>query len=133
MRVTRIHTTPAVLADVEWIDEVPVYRIAGQCVFPVAIRLVTDAIEHAMQWRHARCLIEGIHLWGFDPPSIALRHQMVRTWAQAADGRGHIALVVRPELIDHQKFAVTAGRNFGLNSDVFHDEADVLAWLKAQA
>jgi hypothetical protein len=41
-----------------------------------------------------------------------------------------LAIVVRAELIDPEKFAVIAGRNFGFVSDVFEAEHEALDWLR---
>jgi hypothetical protein len=38
-------------------------------------------------------------------------------------------LVVRPELIDSERFGVIVARNRGLVCDVFTAEADAVAWL----
>lgn len=40
-----------------------------------------------------------------------------------------IAMVIRPEMIDPEEFGVIAGRNAGLDTDVFSAEPEALAWL----
>jgi hypothetical protein len=57
---------------------------------------------------------------------------MARSWAEAADGRLRVAMLVRPEFIDPERFAVVAASNFGLTSQVFDQESDALAWLRAE-
>ncbi|MDB6164260.1 MAG: hypothetical protein JWL98_1692 [Xanthomonadaceae bacterium] len=115
------------------VDGIAAYRISGKAGFDAVVRQVTSVIEQAVVLSHDRCLIDGRDLVGFASPSIAARHQMVRAWAGAARGRIHCALVVRPELIDHERFGVLAGHNFGLHSEVFATHDDAFAWLKAQA
>jgi hypothetical protein len=38
-------------------------------------------------------------------------------------------MVVRPELMDPERFEVTVARNRGLVGNVFHSEKEALAWL----
>jgi hypothetical protein len=40
-----------------------------------------------------------------------------------------LSLVVRPEMIDPEKFGITVARNAGMNADVFPAEPEALAWL----
>lgn len=39
-------------------------------------------------------------------------------------------MVVPPEFVDPEKFAVVAAANFGLAANVFNNEADALAWFR---
>ena len=64
---------------------------------------------------------------GFEPPSTADRHGMVREWAHASMGRVAIAMVVLPAFIDSERFGVVAAANFGMASNVFDCEADALS------
>ena len=121
---------PLTLSEVELVDGIAIYRIAGDSGLTAAVRMVTQAIERAVQARHRCCLIDATQLEGLRPPSVAARYEMVRAWALAAEGRVHCALLVRPELIDHERIGVAAARNFGLSSDVFHVEAEAMAWLR---
>ena len=40
-----------------------------------------------------------------------------------------LAMVVRPEMMDPEKFEVTVATNRGLDGNVFDSEKDALAWL----
>jgi len=115
----------------EFVGNVAVFRLVGDYGFPAASKLVESALAQACRQRHDRLLIVGTELTGFDPPGIATRHQMVREWAHAAQAWVRCALVVRPEFIDPEKFAVLAAGNFGLITDVFETEADGFAWLQS--
>jgi hypothetical protein len=93
------------------------------------VRAVTEAVCRCREQGLRKMLIVCTEAVGFAPPSMVERHAMVRGWADAAHGAVRIAMVVPPEFIDPEKFAVVAAANFGLASNVFNSEADVLAWL----
>ncbi len=111
-------------------DGIACLRVAGSYSFAAAIALVDSALAQAFQQRHDRLLVVANEVFGFDPPGVPARHQMMRQWAAAARTWVRLALVVRGELIDPEKFGVLAGRNFGFVSDVFESEPDALDWLR---
>lgn len=115
----------------EMIDGIACLRIAGSYHFDAATALVTSALAQAFAQRHDRLLVVATDMVGFDPPGVAARHQMIRHWAGAAQAWVRVAMVVRAELIDPEKFGVIAARNFGMVGDVFDDEHDALEWLRA--
>jgi hypothetical protein len=114
----------------EMVDGIACLRIAGSYNFTTAIALVTSALAQAFMQRHDRLLVVATDVVGFDSPDIPARHQMIRHWAAAAQAWVRLAIVVRAELIDPEKFAVIAGRNFGFVSDVFEAEHEALDWLR---
>jgi hypothetical protein len=114
----------------EMVDGIACLRIAGSYNFTTAIALVTSALAQAFLQRHDRLLVVATDVVGFDSPDIPARHQMIRHWAAAAQAWVRLAIVVRAELIDPEKFAVIAGRNFGFVSDVFEAEHEALDWLR---
>lgn len=126
-------TSTAKMSAIEVADGIAVIRITGHCRFGSAVGLVTTALEQVCAARHGLCLIEGLELSGFGPPSVAARLEMVRAWAEAAGGLVVCAIVVRPEWIDHEKIGIIAARNRGFHCDVFHDEAEAREWLLSQA
>jgi hypothetical protein len=54
---------------------------------------------------------------------------VAQAFAQAARSAVKLALVVRPEMMDPDKFEVTVAKNRWLVGDVFDSEKDALAWL----
>jgi len=50
-------------------------------------------------------------------------------FAEAARCQVKVAMVLRPEMMDPDKFEATVARNRGLVGDVFDSEKDALAWL----
>ena len=107
-----------------------VFRPAGQVSIERAIELVTAAIAFARA-RHVRNLLVDVsNLTGFEPPTIASRYFFVHEWAHASAGRVRVAFLIRPELIDPQKFSCTVAANAGFVADVFTTEEDALIWLQ---
>lgn len=126
-------TSTARMSTLEVVDGIAVIRITGHCRFGSAVALVTTALEQVRIARHGLCLIEGLELRGFGPPSVAARLEMVRAWAEVAGGVVVCALVVRREWIDHEKIGMIAARNRGFHCDVFEAEDEARAWLLSHA
>ncbi len=91
--------------------------------------MVTAAIAYARAQGVRELMTNATSLTGFESPSIAQRFIFVEKWASAAGGVVRLAMVVRPEMIDPEKFGVTVGANRGLIGDVFVSEAEAVAWL----
>jgi hypothetical protein len=91
--------------------------------------LVTTAIEFARSLNIRNLLVDITNLTGFEPPDIALRYFIIHDWARAAGGSVRVAILVRPEMIDHQKFGNTVAANAGFAADTFTTEEDALTWL----
>ena len=121
--------TSATMSPPEVVDGIACFRVVGTCRLPLAVGFVASAIDQALKGRHRGCLIDASQLDGFGSPSAATRHQIVRTWAERARGLGALALVLRSTVIDPDKIGVIAGRNHGLECDVFDDVADARAWM----
>ena len=104
-------------------------RIAGEHTLEAGVALVTAAILRTRELGARKLLVDVRDVTGFDPPSIGARHWFMSEWAQAARGHVRVALLARAEHILPDRFGVIAGRNFGLDSNVFESEAVALAWL----
>ena len=74
-----------------------------------------------------------MQLTGFESPSLSERYFLVEKWARTANGAVRLALVIRPHMIDPQKFGVTVAVNRRLIGDVFVTEASAIAWLDSDA
>lgn len=109
-------------------EEFAILRVPAASTFKQAVDLVDDALRLAVADGHDRLLAEGLGL-AFRPPDIAARHEMVRRWAETAQGRVRVALVVPQAFRDPERFAMVAARNFGLIGAAFSDEAEARAWL----
>lgn len=113
----------------EVIDGIGHFRLSGAWRFPQAVQAIGAAIAKADRLGLSRMLIVTTEATGFDPPSMADRHAMVREWSQAAMGHVAVAMVVPPAFIDPERFGVVAAGNFGMHGNVFSNESEAQAWL----
>ncbi|HSR65649.1 MAG TPA: hypothetical protein VLM17_08640 [Xanthomonadaceae bacterium] len=116
---------------VDVVDGVPVVRLDAVTGFERAVALVADAIASAVAQRLPHLLLDASRA-SFESPGIFARHRLARRWAEAADGQLRLAVVVRRDCIDPDHFGVIAAGNFGLAGEVFEDESEAIAWLRAQ-
>ncbi|HEX7801392.1 MAG TPA: hypothetical protein VF471_01340 [Pseudoxanthomonas sp.] len=115
--------------DLEVIDGIGHFRLSGAWRFQQAVQAIGAAIARADQLGLARMMIVTTEATGFDPPSMADRHAMVREWSQASRGHVAIAMVVPPAFIDPERFGVVAAGNFGMHGNVFSTESEARSWL----
>lgn len=116
----------------EIVDDVPVARLAHtHRVFDRTVDLVTGVIRRIVADGHPHLLLDAVAVT-FDAPAMVDRLRMVRQWAEAADGRLRIAMVVRSTFIDPERFGVVAAGNYGLAAQVFEHETEAIAWLLAE-
>ena len=109
-----------------------VYRPVGSVSFTELAALVRAAIAAARSNQAKDLLVDTTGLTGFRSPSTSRRFFAVEEWAKEARGIVPLALVVRPELIDPQKFGVTVAANRGLDGNIFSTEAEARAWLDSR-
>jgi hypothetical protein len=76
-----------------------------------------------------RLLIDTTEWTGHFSPDTLERFHYARVFAEAAGSAVKLAMVVRPALMDPEKFEVTVMINHGLAGNVFDSEKDALAWL----
>jgi hypothetical protein len=113
----------------EILKERAVFRPMGQVSIAQVAELVATAIGFARSINIRRLLVDITNLTGFEPPDLALRYLIIHEWARAAGKSVSVALVVRPEMIDQQKFGSTVAANIGFVADAFTTEEDALTWL----
>lgn len=120
---------PAEPLSLEFVDGVPVTRLLQRhAVFEDAVDLVTGVLRRARAEGFPHLVID-VRDAAFPPPTLAQRLDMVRQWAEAADGRLRVAMVAPPHFVDAERFGVVAAGNFGLAGQVFLETRDALAWL----
>jgi len=98
-----------------------------------AVARVDAAIAYTRAQGIKELLVNGILVTGFDPPSLSERYFLVEKWALTAGGALRVAMVLRPEMIDPEKFGVTVAFNRRLIADVFVDEGPAVEWLDRRA
>jgi hypothetical protein len=113
----------------EILKERAVFRPTGQVSIGQAVDLVSTAIGFARSLNIPTLLVDITKLTGFEPPDLALRYFIIHEWARAAGRSVRVAVVARPEMIDHQKFGTTVADNVGFFADAFTTEEDALIWL----
>ena len=113
------------------IDDIPVVRLGPAHGLERTVELVVAAIRETLALGLPHLLVDAAAVL-FAPPSLSARHRIARQWADAANGRLRLAVIVRPDCIDPEHFGVVAAANFGLAAQVFEQQADALAWLHAE-
>jgi hypothetical protein len=117
----------------EILKDYAVFRPPGQVTLERAVKMVTDAIIFAREHRIRKLLVNTSNLTGYEPPDVATRYFFVHDLARAAARDVRVALVTRPERIDHRKFGITVAANLGFIVEVFTSEEDALKWLQASS
>lgn len=121
-----------VSGQIEFAGDCAYYRPAGKLTLEQAVTLVDEAIAYVRDRRIQKLFINCKGLVGFRSPSLPERYFHVRQWAKTGQSLVQVALVIRPEMMDPEKFGVTVARNSGLNADVFTEEPEALAWLQSE-
>ena len=105
------------------------FRLSGHGPLAEAASKVIEVIEFSREQRIRKLLIDTTNWTGHKRPDIFERFTWAEAFAQAARSKVKLAFVVRPEMMDPDKFEVTVARNRGLLGNVFDSEKDALAWL----
>lgn len=105
------------------------YRPAGKVTLDAAVELVDRAVVFARVHHVPKLLVNAVNLTGFPSPNLPERYFAARKFADSSTSRVQLALVIRAEMIDPEKFGVIVARNAGMNADVFAAEPEALAWL----
>jgi hypothetical protein len=105
------------------------YRPVGAVSLAKAVDLVSTALAYTREQGASELLANITGLSGFASPSLADRYLLVEKWAAKAAGKVRLAVVAQAEMIDPQKFGVTAAANRGFVTNIFTTEAEALAWL----
>ena len=105
------------------------FRLSGHGSLAEAARKVIDAITLAREYGVRRLLIDTTRWTGHESPGTLERYDVAAAFAQAAGSGLKIAMVVRPEMMDPNKFEVMVAKNRGMTGNVFDSEKDALIWL----
>jgi len=118
---------------IEVVADVAYYRPTGRVSLEEAIERLDQAIAFARDRRLPKLFVNAIALGGFPSPSLPERYFFARRFAATAQGKVQLALVLRPEIQDPERFGVMVARNAGMNVEVFVTETEALAWLNPPA
>ena len=109
------------------------YRLTGRGPLAEAANKVIEVITFSREQGMRKLLIDTTSWTGHASPDTLERFTVVQACAEAARSAVKLAMVVRPEMMDPEKFEVTVAKNRGLVGNVFDSEKDALAWLLASA
>jgi hypothetical protein len=105
------------------------YRLSGHGPLAAAANKVIEVITFAQKQGLRKLLIDTTQWTGHGSPDTLERYTQAAAFAEAAASAVKLAMVVRPELMDPEKFEVTVATNRGLIGNVFVSEPEALAWL----
>ena len=105
------------------------YRLSGHGSLVAAANKVTEVITFAQKQGVRKLLIDTTKWTGHGNPDTLERYTWAAEFAKAAASAVKVAMIVRPELMDPEKFEVTVASNRGLIGNVFDSEKEALAWL----
>lgn len=94
-----------------------------------AVTAIERAIAHAREQGILQLLVDTRGLTGFEAPNTFERYQLMTRWVQAADGKVQVAMILRPEIIDPQRFGLRVAENRGFVTQPFFTDEDAIAWL----
>ena len=103
------------------------YRPRGETTLADAVEAISRAITFCRDRRVGKLFVDGTGYTGIPIPTLVDRFLMVEEWAQAANRRVVVALVVEARYIHPQKFGIKVAADFGLVSDVFTSEIEAMA------
>lgn len=109
--------------------ELAVLRVVGEHTLDQAVDAVTAAIGRAREQGAGKLLVDLTAISGFDPPTLAARYECVGEWADAGRRHVRVAMVVRSEFLDPDRFCVIRAANLGLAYNLFDNEQRAFAWL----
>ena len=113
----------------EVLDGYCCYRLVGHGPLEDAVKLVVEAIAYCREQGTRNLLVDTTKWTGHASPSTLERYTVAEAFTHAARSAVKLALVVRPEMMDPDKFEVTVARNRGLIGDVFVSEKEAVEWL----
>ena len=113
----------------ETMESYSCYRLSGHGPLEEAASKVIEAITFSRAQGIRNLLIDTTRWSGHPNPDTLERFDWAEAFAKAALTKVKVAMVVRPEFMDPEKFEVTVARNRGLLGNIFESEQDALAWL----
>jgi len=105
------------------------YRLSGHGTLDEAAAKVIEAIIFAREQDLRKLLVDTTGWTGHASPGTFERFRVASAFTSAARSGVKVAMVVRPEMMDPEKFEVVVATNRGLNGNVFDSEQEALDWL----
>ena len=117
------------IADFTVVDGRGFFRPSLCLTLDDTIELIAEALAHARQQGLRQLVVDTRKITGHGPPNTFQRYFLMNRWLEAADGQVELALIVRPEMMDPQRFGIQVAENRGFVTDAFLTEAEAIAWL----
>ena len=105
------------------------YRLSGHGSLAEAASKIIEAITFSREQGLRNLLIDATNWTGHESPTTLERFIVAEKFTEAARAAVKLAMVVRPEMMDPDKFEVMVATNRGLVGNVFDSDKDALAWL----
>ena len=105
------------------------YRMSGNGPLAEAVGKAIEAITFAREHGISHLLIDTTKWFGHPNPDTMERYDVASAFSKAAGSEVKLAMVVRPEMMDPEKFEVTVATNRGMIGNVFASETEALKWL----
>jgi hypothetical protein len=112
--------------------DVATYRLPSGLNLRESGEWVLESIERAVAERQPSLLLD-VRAYDGPSPDPGARHELMRAWASAAEGRVKVAMLLQERHIDPERFGVVAAGNFGLEANAFTDERSAVRWLQEVA
>src|SRR5262245_47597992 len=100
------------------------YRLLGHGPLAEAASKVIEIITFTREQGIRNLLIDTTGWTGHNSPDTCERYDVAKAFAEAARSKVKLAMVVRPEMMDPDKFEVTVAQNRWLVGNVFDSEKD---------
>lgn len=123
-------TEQSIREQVSFDHEYAVFAPEGGYDLKSGVNFVTETIKYCRANNVRGLVVDVRGLIGLKNPTIAEKFWYTQDWARAAGRDVAVALVANRDLIDPTKIGVTMAENVGLQSHVFDNMEDALAWLK---
>ncbi len=118
------------LEDLAQVGDCAFFRPQGLAPGPERLKQLLQVVALAHARQIPKLVVNLTGLENVRMPNVAERYFIMRELAAVAKGAVKIAFVLPPHLIG-DKFGILVGKNAGLTSEVFTDEAEAVAWLNS--
>ncbi len=117
------------IADFTVVADRGFFRPTGSFTLDGTIALIAEALTHAREQGLKQLLVDSRKITGHQPPDTFQRYYLMNRWMEAANAQVQLALIVRPEMLDPQRFELRVAENRGFLVNSFLDDDEAIAWL----
>lgn len=114
-------------------DGMPVARLRGVFTLETGVQAIAGAMASAIAQGQPALLVDLLELQGVASPGIGERHWVMTELARVGRGNLRVALLIRPEFRDPDKYGTAVAISRGFDARGFLDVASALAWLRRES